>query len=77
MKLPALLANFKEWTVLGPMGPEVPNHLSSYPLLCVDGGAHFCNKMDVWIGDGDSFKEIVNCANLYRYPKTSLFLILR
>jgi thiamine pyrophosphokinase len=69
MKLPASLANFKEWTLIGPMGPEVPTHLSSHPLLCVDGGAHFCNKMDVWIGDGDSYKEIVNCANIYRLPQ--------
>jgi thiamine pyrophosphokinase len=66
MKLPASLENYKEWTIIGPMGPELPIHLSSHPLLCVDGGAHFCNKMDIWIGDGDSYKEILNCPNIYR-----------
>lgn len=67
MKLPVDLANHKEWTVLGPMGPELPDFLSGNPLLCVDGGANFAHKMDIWVGDGDSFKKEIHCENIYRF----------
>lgn len=68
MKLPVSLAHSKEWTLIGPMGPEVPKRLLAHSRLCVDGGARFCSKMDIWIGDGDSHGESVNCQNIYQYP---------
>lgn len=54
MKLPAALEKKTEWTILGPLGPELPPFLSKLPLIAVDGGAHFCAQSDVWIGDSDS-----------------------
>ncbi len=68
MKLPISLENFKEWTLVGPMGPIVPEPLVAHPLLCVDGGAHFCSNMDIWVGDGDSYQEIVKCENIFQFP---------
>lgn len=68
MKLPVSLAASKEWTLIGPMGPKVPESLLANTLLCVDGGARFCTKMDIWVGDGDSHQEDVECPNIFRYP---------
>lgn len=67
MKLPISLANSKEWTITGPMGPEMPEGLVAHPILCVDGGARFCKRMDIWIGDGDSNKINLNCENIYQF----------
>ena len=72
MKLPVSLAHSKEWTLVGPMGPLVPEGLVTHSILCVDGGARFCSRMDIWIGDGDSYNETVNCQNIFRFdPKKS------
>ena len=68
MKLPASLTNCREWTLVGPMGPKVPQNLLTHSLLCVDGGAHFCSKMDIWVGDGDSYKDSVKCDNIFQFP---------
>lgn len=54
MKLPISLRDKSEWTVIGPMGPEVIPSLQALPAMAVDGGAQFISKTDVWIGDGDS-----------------------
>ncbi len=67
MKLPISLSNSKEWTLAGPMGPVVPEGLLAHNILCVDGGARFCSRMDVWIGDGDSHVGSVNCENIYQF----------
>ena len=72
MKLPVSLANSKEWTLVGPMGPQVPEGLLAHSLLCVDGGARFCSKMDLWIGDGDSYQGTVDCENIYRLSPNKL-----
>jgi thiamine pyrophosphokinase len=68
MKLPVSLAHSKEWTLVGPMGPQVPEGLVTHSLLSVDGGARFTSHMDIWIGDGDSYTENVNCQNIFRFP---------
>lgn len=80
MKLPVSLASEKEWSLIGPMGPEVPQGLLAYPILCVDGGARFTHKIDVWIGDGDSGSIPVKCENIYQFSphksESDLFLAL-
>lgn len=69
MKLPQEYLNKTEWTLVGPMGPSVPQQLLKYPLLAIDGGARYLEKMDLWVGDGDSYQEkLTNCAHIYKYP---------
>lgn len=68
MQLPASLANSNEWTLVGPMGPEIPQKLLTHSVLGVDGGAHFCSRMDIWVGDGDSYKNIVKCDHIFHFP---------
>lgn len=67
MKLPSQLENIQDWTLVGPMGPEVPSDLVTHSILAVDGGARFCSRMDVWVGDGDSQLETINCPNKYQF----------
>ena len=55
MMLPSNLKNKSEWVFVGPMGPELSNEFENYPLICVDGGANFTKKMDIWVGDADSY----------------------
>lgn len=60
MKIPAEIFNHKEWTLVGPMGPILANsYLLSLPILSVDGGAHFCERSLIWIGDSDSSSSII------------------
>jgi thiamine pyrophosphokinase len=68
MKLPVSLAHFKEWTLVGPMGPTLPSSMGHEAILAVDGGAAFCSRMDIWIGDGDSHLESIDCKNIYQFP---------
>lgn len=65
--LPVNLAQIRVWTIIGPMGPKISPALSQFPILAVDGGAEFCDRMDVWIGDGDSNRSLLDCENVYRY----------
>ncbi len=44
-----------KWTLVGPMGPNVPSHLEDFKVLAVDGGASYTSKIDVWVGDSDSY----------------------
>ena len=67
MKLPSHLENIQDWTLVGPMGPEVPSDLVAHSILAVDGGARFCSRMDIWVGDGDSHAESINCPNKYQF----------
>lgn len=67
MKLPSHLEKIQEWTLVGPMGPEVSADLVAHSLLAVDGGARFSPRMDVWVGDGDSHADIINCPNKYQF----------
>ncbi|MBA2404844.1 MAG: hypothetical protein H0V66_08740 [Bdellovibrionales bacterium] len=68
MKLPVSLENSKIWSLVGPMGPALPEKLLAHSVLGVDGGARFCSRMDLWVGDGDSYLETVKCENIYRFP---------
>lgn len=43
------------WTLVGPMGPRVPSRLEAFNVLAVDGGASYTSKIDVWVGDSDSY----------------------
>lgn len=67
MKLPPQLVNSQDWTLVGPMGPMVPEVLLSHSVLGVDGGARFCSHMDVWVGDGDSHLEQINSDYKYQF----------
>ena len=67
MKLPVEFVNTQEWTVVGPMGPALPAFLLSNPILCVDGGAEFCSRMDIWVGDGDSNKMSIDSPNIFKF----------
>lgn len=81
MKLPSSLSHKTEWVLLGPMGPLLPRFLSDLPLLGVDGGAHFTEEMDVWVGDADSFSGKINSPHIFRHPtgkdESDLALALR
>lgn len=68
MILPSSLRNMTEWTFVGPMGPLVPESLQKFPLIAVDGGAHHSPRIDIWVGDADSYKEKVNCPHQYLHP---------
>ena len=81
MTLPSTLSHKTEWVLLGPMGPALPQSLSGLPLMGVDGGAHFAGRMDLWVGDADSFDGEVNSSHLFRHPtgkdESDLALALR
>lgn len=68
MILPQPLKHQHIWTIVGPLGPQVPTNLLSYSLLGVDGGAHFVDKLDVWVGDADSFDGEINSTHVFRHP---------
>ncbi|MGE3611227.1 MAG: hypothetical protein AB7I27_16665 [Bacteriovoracaceae bacterium] len=68
MKLPEEFKLFYEWTFVGPMGPNLPSNLLSHPVIAVDGGSRFTDKVDIWLGDGDSRPSEVNSRHLFRYP---------
>ena len=69
MKLRDDLAQIQEWTLVGPLGPVLPDSLKSYPIMAVDGGAHFTQQGLVWVGDGDSFRnEEIKAEHIFNYP---------
>jgi thiamine pyrophosphokinase len=68
MKLPQSYIDNKEWTLVGPLGPNLPTFLAQLPVVGVDGGAHFAPKLDLWVGDDDSTTEKINCAYAFNHP---------
>lgn len=68
MILPSTLKMNTEWVFVGPMGPEVPEQFANLPTIGVDGGAHFTQKLDVWVGDADSYTKEILAPNIYRHP---------
>ena len=73
MQRPALFRENAEWTIVGPLGPTVPNHLLSHCVLGVDGGAHHTSKLDVWVGDADSYEKPIQADHVFRHPKEKDF----
>jgi thiamine pyrophosphokinase len=72
MQLPSSLSHYLEWVLVGPMGPQIPDHFLSYPILGVDGGGEHTPKLDVWLGDGDSSPQIKTCPHILKFdPKKS------
>jgi thiamine pyrophosphokinase len=67
MRLPNNLSLTKEWTLVGPLGPQVPDKLLSHPLLAVDGGSAFCPRIDVWVGDRDSSHKKIDCDHQFEF----------
>lgn len=67
MKLPLPLSDMNEWLIVGPMGPEIPKSLTHLPTMAIDGGAEYCTQIDAWVGDGDSCKTRIVCANIYQF----------
>lgn len=67
MTLPSTLKDKTEWTFVGPMGPEVPFHLSEYPIIGIDGGAHHLENLDIWVGDSDSYQGEVQTEHVFRH----------
>lgn len=68
IKLPDEYKDKREWTVLGPMGPEIPAALLDFPTLGIDGGANFASKLDLWVGDRDSLEAEVEALYQYEFP---------
>lgn len=68
MMLPSSLTDKTEWTFVGPMGPEVPLHLTELPVIGIDGGAHHLENLDIWVGDADSYKEEIQSEHVFRHP---------
>lgn len=68
MKLPDEFHNIKEWTLVGPMGPKLPEEDFPFSVLGIDGGAHFCDRMDIWVGDGDSHLSTINSRHIFEFP---------
>jgi thiamine pyrophosphokinase len=67
MQLPQAFHQHQEWTLVGPMGPQAPTKLLEHPVLAVDGGSQFSDKIDLWLGDGDSSAENVHCRYKYQF----------
>lgn len=67
MRLPKNLSAKKEWTLVGPLGPQVPDKLLSHSLLAVDGGDAFCPRIDIWVGDRDSSQKNINCDHQFEF----------
>lgn len=57
-----------EWTIVGPMGPVVPDTLSMHPIIAVDGGGNHTPRSDLWVGDADSHSGKVDSPHIYRHP---------
>ncbi len=68
MKLPQTLSQNTEWTFVGPLGPLVPDFLLTHSVLGVDGGAHFTEKLDVWVGDADSYEKVPHIKDCHKLP---------
>lgn len=68
MTLPSNLKTKTEWVLVGPMGPILEPKYLEYPTMAVDGGAHFIQKSDVWVGDSDSFSGEVVATHVFHYP---------
>jgi thiamine pyrophosphokinase len=68
MQLPSTMKKIDEWVILGPMGPALPEKLNQMPQLGVDGGAHFSNRLLVWVGDADSFNQEVKAEAIFKVP---------
>lgn len=67
MRLPSPFEQHQEWTLVGPLGPQTPTNLETHPVLAVDGGARFASRIDLWVGDGDSHPESVNCLHKFEF----------
>ncbi len=68
MKLTKELGDKSEWVLVGPMGPALPDSFSSLPILAVDGGAHWTNRMNAWIGDSDSYQSAPQTSLIFQLP---------
>jgi thiamine pyrophosphokinase len=68
MTLPSKLKTYHEWTLIGPMGPDIPAELTKFPILGVDAGAQFSPRLDVWVGDGDSCQTPIPNSVIYKHP---------
>jgi thiamine pyrophosphokinase len=67
MQLPSELGHHTQWVLVGPMGPALPSWAQAYPVLAIDGGARHCPRMQIWIGDGDSNPETIECAHKFLF----------
>jgi thiamine pyrophosphokinase len=68
MELPFHLKSSSVWTFVGPMGPSLPEKFVTHSLLGVDGGARFSPHLDIWVGDSDSYQEVVSCQHRFLFP---------
>jgi thiamine pyrophosphokinase len=68
VKLPSNLKYHQEWTLVGPLGPQVPDTLLSHPVLAVDGGANFSPRIDIWVGDNDSYQGNIKSDYIFKFP---------
>lgn len=67
MNLPSDFSQITEWMIVGPMGPQV-SYEEKLPLIAVDGGAKFAPSADIWVGDADSHRDVVDSQHVYRFP---------
>lgn len=68
MMLPSTLKMNTEWVFIGPMGPMLPTSFETLPSIGVDGGAHFAKKLDIWVGDADSYDKEIEAPTIFRHP---------
>jgi len=68
MKLPDTYKNKTEWVIAGPMGSVLPESFSNLPVMAIDGGARHISRMDIWVGDADSYKEPINSPHIFKLP---------
>jgi thiamine pyrophosphokinase len=68
MKMPDELISAQEWVLVGPMGPALPEKYEALRVLGVDGGANFTPRMDLWVGDSDSYFKVVQCPHIFKFP---------
>lgn len=69
MKLPTTYQENSDWTFVGPMGPALPDELTTMPQLAVDGGARYARDPDLWVGDTDSLGEVGKAHHVFHLPR--------
>lgn len=68
MLLPSSLTDYSEWLFSGPLGPAVTDTFDKLPIIAVDGGANYTSRMDVWVGDADSYTGDIQSSAIFKHP---------
>lgn len=51
------------------MGPKIPPSLVAFPMVGVDGGAKYADRLDIWVGDSDSHEGDIKALHAFHHPE--------